>query len=321
MNCRRELFFRRDWPDFDRDRTIAVQLRTRLRLRAAAAVARINAPRRDMCARNIVNTVRITHTIHGRSYVIEVRPVAGRSLARADRARAGRHDVAHAVLRPDAGRSRRPNSPAGSTAPEGRRRRYSTRRYGDRFIRACSSDSRPSFSAPRSSASAAAPAQTAAQTPAADHAAGRQPAALPRVHLFATGGTISNKSGGRLTVDELIQSIPEPRPARRGDRRAVRERRQRPDHDGNVAGPGPPHQRQAQEGPGPGRRRRHERHGHARGTRLLPAPDGPRRTARAWSSARCAIRARWVTRAPPTSRTRSSWPPTRRRAAWAGWSC
>jgi len=33
-------------------------------------------------------------------------------------------------------------------------------------------------------------------------------AALPRVHLFATGGTISNKNGGRLTVDELIASIP-----------------------------------------------------------------------------------------------------------------
>jgi L-asparaginase len=28
------------------------------------------------------------------------------------------------------------------------------------------------------------------------------------VHLFATGGTISNRAGGRLTVDELIQSLP-----------------------------------------------------------------------------------------------------------------
>jgi L-asparaginase len=33
-------------------------------------------------------------------------------------------------------------------------------------------------------------------------------APLPRVHLFATGGTISNRAGGRLTVDELIQSLP-----------------------------------------------------------------------------------------------------------------
>jgi L-asparaginase len=33
-------------------------------------------------------------------------------------------------------------------------------------------------------------------------------ALLPRVHLFATGGTISNRAGGRLTVDELIQSMP-----------------------------------------------------------------------------------------------------------------
>lgn len=38
----------------------------------------------------------------------------------------------------------------------------------------------------------------------------QQAAALPRVHLFATGGTISNRqtSAGRLTMDELIASIP-----------------------------------------------------------------------------------------------------------------
>jgi L-asparaginase len=33
-------------------------------------------------------------------------------------------------------------------------------------------------------------------------------AELPRVRLLATGGTISNRSGGRLTADELIKSIP-----------------------------------------------------------------------------------------------------------------
>lgn len=32
--------------------------------------------------------------------------------------------------------------------------------------------------------------------------------ALPKVFLFATGGTISNRTGGRLTVEELIASIP-----------------------------------------------------------------------------------------------------------------
>jgi L-asparaginase len=32
--------------------------------------------------------------------------------------------------------------------------------------------------------------------------------ALPRLFLFATGGTISNRSGGRLTVEELIKSVP-----------------------------------------------------------------------------------------------------------------
>ncbi len=43
--------------------------------------------------------------------------------------------------------------------------------------------------------------------------AGQAPAStpatpLPKVFLFATGGTISNKVGGRLTVQELIASIP-----------------------------------------------------------------------------------------------------------------
>lgn len=31
---------------------------------------------------------------------------------------------------------------------------------------------------------------------------------LPKVRLFATGGTISNRTGGRLTADELLQSMP-----------------------------------------------------------------------------------------------------------------
>jgi L-asparaginase len=33
-------------------------------------------------------------------------------------------------------------------------------------------------------------------------------AELPRVRLVATGGTISNRMGGRLTADELVQSMP-----------------------------------------------------------------------------------------------------------------
>lgn len=45
-----------------------------------------------------------------------------------------------------------------------------------------------------------------AQAPAAP--AQQAAAALPRVHMFATGGTISNRNGGRLTMDELIASIP-----------------------------------------------------------------------------------------------------------------
>jgi L-asparaginase len=34
-------------------------------------------------------------------------------------------------------------------------------------------------------------------------------AALPKVRLLATGGTISNRTGGRLTADELLMSVPE----------------------------------------------------------------------------------------------------------------
>src|SRR6266567_2732233 len=30
----------------------------------------------------------------------------------------------------------------------------------------------------------------------------------PRVRLVATGGTISNKNGGRLTAEELVKSMP-----------------------------------------------------------------------------------------------------------------
>jgi L-asparaginase len=55
-------------------------------------------------------------------------------------------------------------------------------------------------------------AQTTAPAPATGHApaAAQTPgAALPRVRLVATGGTISNRPGGRLTADELIKSVPE----------------------------------------------------------------------------------------------------------------
>ena len=50
-------------------------------------------------------------------------------------------------------------------------------------------------------------AQVAPATTQAPAAAASQ-APLPKVFLFATGGTISNKAGGRLTVEELIASIP-----------------------------------------------------------------------------------------------------------------
>ena len=39
-------------------------------------------------------------------------------------------------------------------------------------------------------------------------AAWAQDASLPRVRLVATGGTISNRTGGRLTAEELVKSMP-----------------------------------------------------------------------------------------------------------------
>jgi L-asparaginase len=39
-------------------------------------------------------------------------------------------------------------------------------------------------------------------------AAQRAPVALPKVHFVATGGTISNRDGGRLTAEELAKNMP-----------------------------------------------------------------------------------------------------------------
>lgn len=51
--------------------------------------------------------------------------------------------------------------------------------------------------------------QATAPAPQAQTPAATPPAApLPKVFLFATGGTISNRIGGRLTVEELIESLP-----------------------------------------------------------------------------------------------------------------
>src|SRR5437899_11578876 len=48
------------------------------------------------------------------------------------------------------------------------------------------------------------PAAAAAQT-----ATAAQPSTeVPRVRLVATGGTISNRTGGRLTAEELVKAMP-----------------------------------------------------------------------------------------------------------------
>ena len=61
----RDIIFFNRAPRFCCDRTTTVQLRTRLRLRFSSRPLRLT-----------LTNVRITQTIHGRSYVIEVRPVA-----------------------------------------------------------------------------------------------------------------------------------------------------------------------------------------------------------------------------------------------------
>src|SRR5262249_8822712 len=50
-------------------------------------------------------------------------------------------------------------------------------------------------------AAQAARAPAAPSTPSPD-------TAVPRVRLVATGGTISNRTGGRLTAEELVKSMP-----------------------------------------------------------------------------------------------------------------
>jgi hypothetical protein len=65
------------------------------------------------------------------------------------------------------------------------------------------------------------------------------------VFLFATGGTISNKTGGRLTVDELIKSVPNLAGA--SGPTATIHGRERRHHDGPVALAGAKDQRQVQE--------------------------------------------------------------------------
>ena len=52
------------------------------------------------------------------------------------------------------------------------------------------------------------PAEAAASTAAPSFATTPQAALLPRVRLVATGGTIANRSGGRLTAEELVTTLP-----------------------------------------------------------------------------------------------------------------
>jgi L-asparaginase len=50
--------------------------------------------------------------------------------------------------------------------------------------------------------------ETPASSPVQSVASSSQNTALPRVRLVATGGTISNRSGGRLSAEELVSTLP-----------------------------------------------------------------------------------------------------------------
>ena len=76
----RKSFFSTSGHDFPPDRTTTVHLRTPFRLRFSMRSLESTLRAESRVNRNndqtIVTPVRITQTIHGRSYVIEVRPVA-----------------------------------------------------------------------------------------------------------------------------------------------------------------------------------------------------------------------------------------------------
>src|SRR5688572_2105480 len=48
----------------------------------------------------------------------------------------------------------------------------------------------------------------AAQTSSGSTTGARAVETLPHVHMLATGGTISNRDGGRLTAEDLAKSMP-----------------------------------------------------------------------------------------------------------------
>ena len=97
-----------------------------------------------------------------------------------------------------------------------------------------------------------------------------------QVHLVATGGTISNRDGGRLTAEELARSMP-------GLERFAQLTYEQ---FANVASSQltvdqwlaarQTRQRALRRGPAARRHRRHQRHRHARRDRVFSAPDRPR---------------------------------------------
>ena len=275
----------------NRDRPLS----RRASLVSFARILTINAP-------SNVTIHRYEEHIAGRTYFIEVSEVSAVAVARANRPPPRHADLVDAVLRPDArGSCTRAEQMAFSRVRSG---------HSQYIIKGCMTQParfRP-LVWPCSIAAALAP--LVAQRPSG---------ALPRVHFVATGGTISNRDGGRLTAAELAKSMP-----------GV-ERFAELTHEQftNVASS----ELTLKQWLGLSKRVnevfagdkdlaghcRHERHRHAGGNGVLPPPDRPRSAAGGGGRVDAQSRAPWAMKAPPTCSRASAWPPIRSRATRARW--
>ena len=195
-----------------------------------------------------VNEHRFAENINGRDYLIEVSSV-GVDKWRAQIARVpGGSAATDAVLREDSRRGRRTTEPLART--RARRQAILNPRIPQHNAAAdCAIlTSVPDITRRHSFASLAALSNVSDARAERLSARGpserpRRPAPLPKVRLIATGGTISNRTGGRLTSDELVASMPRHRAIRPRRVGTIRQHVERRADARPVAGARPPHQR------------------------------------------------------------------------------
>ena len=124
--------------------------------------------------------------------------------------------------------------------------------------------------------------------------------ALPKVRLVATGGTIANRGGARLSPAELVAPGAGDRSPRADRRRGVRQRLERPAHARAVAAAGEARlddpRRRRRAAPASSSRRAPTRSRSSPTSCTSPCAA----TSRWWSSARCGRPTRWSSTAPRT---------------------